>query len=156
MAIKLTSKLLNKIILEVLNEAQRTEKDHCDDLNVMDKINCHRKDDESRQRSTMKRKKRQQVFPAYDELKALSKGIISEMNPEENNIKYKLKGFIKTLNKPERVSFSKLIKRPTTNELLEFCNDVQSASKGSLDDDRRKEIELRLKTQKAKNKNSKD
>ncbi len=152
MAIKLTSELLDKIILEVLNEAQRHEKDHCDDLNVMDKMNCHRKDDESRERSTMKRKKRQQVFPAYDEFRALGKGIISEMNPEENNFKYKAREFIKTLNKLERIDFAKLIKRPSTNELLEFCNNLQSASRGSLDDDRRKEAELRLKSQKAKSK----
>ena len=152
MTIKLTSKLLDEIIYEVLNKVQRKEKDHCDDLNVMDKINCHRKDDESREKSTIKRKKRQQVFPAFDEFRALGKGIISEMNPEENNFKYKVREFIKTLNKLERIDFGKLIKRPSTNELLEFCNNLQSASKGSLDDDRRKETELRLKAQKAKSK----
>ena len=101
MSIRLTKELLDKIIWEVLMEAQTREKAHCDDLNVMDKMKCHRKDDESRENSRIKRKKRQEILPAFDEFKALSKGIISEMNPEENNIKYKLKGFIKTLNKLE-------------------------------------------------------
>jgi hypothetical protein len=147
----LTLELLKELIIEVLQE-KRLEKDHCNDLNVKEKMICHAKDDKSRERSNLKRKKRQALFPAFDEFKALGKGILSEEEPMTNNLKPKLRKFIKNLNRDEIEEFRKIIKKPTTDDLLNFCDKLQSASRGNLDDDRRKELELKLKAKKQNDK----
>ena len=132
--------------VKIIKEKRR-EKDWCDDKKIMDKIKCHDRDNASRAISAKKRKRREEILPAYDEMLSLGRGVVEE-EPEHNNFDAKWKNFINTLNRIEKATLSKNIKKPTTNDLFRFCNNLNSAAKGSLDDDARKAAELRLKAAK--------
>lgn len=162
--IKLTEEILDALIMEVLQEKQEEvrlnetdEKAHCKGLPTLEKMKCFKADDESRERSKERTKKKKNTFPGYyDGLHQLGYGVISE-EEEESNLAEKIKKHLYPhLNTTEMKQLHNAIKKDSIEKRLAFCSAVKDSADGSYNDFQLKkaseEAKLKLKQQAQKHK----
>ena len=144
--IKLTEEILDALIMEVIQEVQEEsrlketdEKAHCKGLSTLEKMKCFKADDESRERSKERTKKKKNTFPGYyDGLHQLGYGVIAE-DGEESNLAAKIKKHLYPhLNPTEMKQLHNAIKKDSIEKRLEFCSAVKDSADGSYNDFRLK------------------
>ena len=139
---RLTEEILKELIWEVLLEY---EADHCRDLPMKKKLECDKKDRESRERSAEKRRKKEQFQTIPTPMQQLSKGIVSETS---TTVSKKFRDFVSSLTPEEVEKLTALLKkrlRPTGNQLMAYCSRLIDASKGNLTIDPKDQADLRIK-----------
>ncbi len=137
----LTSEVLDQLIEEVLLEYQA---EHCRGLPIRDKLECDRADQESRDGSADRRRKKEQYSAMDPELLRLGKGILEEepIVPTQDEIynnariiksqRDKIKKYEMVLNKLRRRISSQKI---TQDDLLKYCSRISDASSGKITKD---------------------
>jgi len=136
---KLTSKILEKLILEVMNEVQLLESyKHIPHKNQYEAAKHKAKLQRSYEAT---RKKKKEIFPGNEELLKLSKGILQEEEllsdeDEAGFVKIKSSALQRLLKEgQETIDIEAACRRKGYHQLqsiLNFINNLNSAEKGTL------------------------
>lgn len=141
---KLTNEILDRLIQEVLLEYQA---EHCRGLPVKDKLECDKADEQSRERSAERRRKKEQHQTVPTEMQKLAKGIVFE--GEKPNLAEKIKKHLLPYLTPAEIEqFRKTIKKPSQSELQEYCSKWKDAVDGALTVDPKDIADLKIKNAK--------